>query len=143
MSSSAPAPEQADAFELSRNGRRIWWWSIYFFGAVILPFVSLVWFRGGFSAIGWTVPMLPGGLYNVFCFVYENVSDRFDLTLSNWLGLFILPVWPLSYIIFIIHYRLSMKAKTQRVFLLLMLSLVLLVCACVLGWAKEPSPITN
>jgi hypothetical protein len=47
-----------------------------------------------------------------------------------------------SILSFFVHYQLASEAKTRRAFLLLMLSLALLVCASLIGWAKAPPAIS-
>jgi hypothetical protein len=142
MVTRAIPPAQPDSFALSRNGRQAWWWGIYLFGAIVVPFGLMAWMKGIFFFSFWSVLLLPMGLDYDFSFLCENILDRLGIASADfWAGLFTLAGFPLVYLIFGNHYQLALEAKTLRVFLLLMLSLALLVCASLIGWAKEPSPM--
>ena len=87
--------------------------------------------------------MLPIGLDHIFSFLCESFLDRLGIASADtWASSFTIVGLPIAYIIFIVHYQLASEAKTRQVFLLLMLSLVFLICASLIGWAKAPSPIS-
>jgi hypothetical protein len=132
-----------ERFDLSRNGRQIWWWGIYLFGSTVGSLVLMAWMRGQVFSSFWAVLLLPFGLDYDFSFLCESLSDRLGLAPVEYAGanLYILIGLPIAYLIFIIHYRLTSEAKTRREFFLLMLGLGLLICAGLIGLAKAPPAI--
>ena len=84
-------------------------------------------------------PFFPVGLGAVYSWVVVWIcnlitSNRSDIAVQNWVEL---PMLGVAYVTYAVHLVLTSRAKTMRVFLLLMFSLVLLVSANLVGCAKQ------
>jgi hypothetical protein len=129
----APAP--------TRDKCQAWWWGIYLFGTLVIPFLWLVGRLGPVDSITfWPVVMLPMGLDYDYSLLCEHFLYRLGFNSVGELeGLFTVVGLPLAYVIFYVHYRLNSAAKTHGVFLLLMLSLVLLIWGSLVGLERSMS----
>jgi len=132
----------------SRNVRMTCWCSIYIGTILIVTILDPIDFgpprpfRDIISlavSILMFIPVLPWGLAGFIGFISERISSHFPAH-SLMADLIRLPgcilVIPLSYVIYIYHWRLTSKATSLRVFLLLMLCLILLCSASMQGCSK-------
>ena len=78
----------------------------------------------------------PLGFLPTLFYPIEWIADRYwgaGPLIENWSEV----LCPLSYIVFLVHFKWTFYAENRRAFLLLMFSLVLLVSASLVGCSKE------
>ena len=137
----------------SYEEKRSWWRRIYFGLGVGFPCVlglsNLLAFSGGGAGFGvfiagigmvalWAI-MLPIGLAaDLGCLVAAITEGQWH-PMRNTAETFAMFITPIAYGIFALHWRLTVNARTYRVFWWLMFSLGLLVIASLIGCAQETS----
>ncbi|HUB67464.1 MAG TPA: hypothetical protein VL981_08275 [Candidatus Methylacidiphilales bacterium] len=116
--------------EPSRKERLGCWWQIYIGGCFFFPiFIGAV---QSVILIPLVIIMLPIGLAFDFGGHFDDLFGQGKLS-AVILELLTVPV---AYFIFWLHLRLTSKVKTRREFRLLMLSLILLICASMIGCVR-------
>jgi len=133
----------------SRRVRLAWWLFIYAgglpacyvfhqltdrFSAPLSPMVLL--------GTVMSLPFIPMGLGEVYTYAIQWIFSFFIGDNARQLeGPIMLITYPLGYITYVIHLSQTQRAKTYRVFLLLMLSLVLISSASLAGCIKATGTI--
>jgi hypothetical protein len=84
---------------------------------------------------------MPFGLAYDFSFVCENILRSCGIY-ESWSLASLAVGGVLAYFIFYVHYRLTCTAATRRNYVFLVVSLVLLLIACMIGWYKAPPVVT-
>jgi hypothetical protein len=143
--STTKTPEDLQIDAPSPPQRRLAWWFAVYSSTI---FVCLVWeliahwISQPLSNIFFIFPawllnlvVAPLGLLPALGFIAEWIAQHYYGT-GQKVGDEVDMLSPLSYIVFVIHFAQTKKAKTYRAFMLLMLSLVLLTSASMVGCSK-------